>query len=228
MCGFVGFIDEGSGYDRRAVIAAMAETIAHRGPDSDGFFDDGRCAFGFRRLAIIDLEGAQQPLVNEDGTLVLVFNGEIYNYRELRDQLRAAGHRFSTQGDGEVVLHGFEQWGDSLLAHLRGMFAFALYNRRTGEVFCSRDAFGIKPLYYQDQGARLLFASEIKGLLPHPRFAKELHAERLTTYLCMEYQPDDATLFKGVRKLPAGHWMRWRQGKCQVQRWFWPHYAPDG
>ncbi len=228
MCGFVGFIDEGSGYDRRAVIAAMAEAIAHRGPDSDGFFDDGRCALGFRRLAIIDLEGAQQPLVNEDGTLVLVFNGEIYNYRELRDQLRAAGHRFSTQGDGEVVLHGFEQWGDSLLAHLRGMFAFALYNRRTGEVFCARDAFGIKPLYYQDQGARLLFASEIKGLLPHPRFAKELHAERLTTYLCMEYQPDDATLFKGVRKLPAGHWMRWRQGKCQVQRWFWPRYAPDG
>lgn len=227
MCGFVGFVDEEGSYDRSSAITAMAEAIAHRGPDSDGFFDDGRCALGFRRLAIIDLEGARQPLCNEDGSLVLVFNGEIYNYRELRSQLQAAGHEFATQGDGEVILHGFEQWGDSLLAHLRGMFAFALYNRRTGEVFCARDAFGIKPLYYQDQGHCLLFASEIKGLLPHPRFVKSLNEGRLATYLCMEYQPDDATLFDGVFKLPAGHWMRWRQGKHQVQRWFWPHYAPD-
>lgn len=228
MCGFVGFVDERSGYDREAVVAAMAEAIAHRGPDSDGFFDDGRCALGFRRLAIIDLEGARQPLCNEDGSLVLVFNGEIYNYRELRAQLQAAGHGFATQGDGEVILHGFEQWGDSLLAHLRGMFAFALYNRTTGEVFCARDAFGIKPLYYQDQGDCLLFASEIKGLLPHPRFTKKLNEQRLTTYLCMEYQPDDATLFEGVRKLPAGHWMRWRNGRGEVRRWFWPRYTPDG
>lgn len=227
MCGFVGFVDEGDGYDREAVVAAMAEAIAHRGPDSDGFFDDGRCALGFRRLAIIDLAGARQPLFNEDQTLALVFNGEIYNYRELRSQLQAAGHVFATQGDGEVILHGFEQWGDTLLAHLRGMFAFALYNHRTGEMFCARDAFGIKPFYYQDHGNCLLFSSEIKGLLPHPRFEKKLNESRLATYLCMEYQPDDATLFGGVLKLPAGHWLRWRQGKREVQRWFWPRYTPD-
>lgn len=227
MCGFVGFIDEERGYDREATVRAMADAIAHRGPDSDGYFVDGQCALGFRRLAIIDLAGANQPLFNEDGTLVLVFNGEIYNYRELRERLKSAGHQFRTEGDAEVVLHGWEQWGETLLSYLRGMFAFALYNRTTGELICARDAFGIKPLYYQAHGDRLLFASEIKGLLPHPRFEKRLNEARLTTYLCMEYQPDDETLFEGVRKLSAGHWMRWRDGRLHTQRWFWPRYAPD-
>lgn len=227
MCGFVGFIDEDGAYDRGPVLRAMADAIAHRGPDSDGYFDDGRAALGFRRLAIIDLAGANQPLFNEDGSLVLAFNGEVYNYRELRRQLSLAGHAFSTQGDAEVVLHGFEQWGPSLLEHLRGMFAFALWNRRTGELLCARDAFGIKPLYYQANGRTLLFASEIKGMLPHPRFRRQLNEERLLAYLCMEYQPDDATLFAGVRKLPAGHWLLWKDGKAQVKRWFWPRYVPD-
>ena len=228
MCGFVGFIDDERNYDRESAVRAMADAIAHRGPDSDGYFVDGRCALGFRRLAIIDLTGANQPLFNEDDTLVLVFNGEIYNYRELRERLKGAGHRFRTEGDAEVVLHGWEQWGETLLGYLRGMFAFALYNRTTGELICARDAFGIKPLYYQAHGDRLLFASEIKGLLPHPRFEKRLNEGRLTTYLCMEYQPDDETLFGGVRKLGAGHWMRWRDGRLHTQRWFWPRWAPDG
>ena len=228
MCGFVGFIDENDQtYDHRAAIIAMADAIAHRGPDSEGYFNDGRTALGFRRLAIIDLAGANQPLYNENRSLVLVFNGEIYNYRELRRQLIAAGHAFSTQGDAEVVLHGFEQWGAGVLDRLRGMFAFALYDTATGELFCARDTFGIKPLYYAVEGGRILFGSEIKGLLAHPHARRSLNERRLAHWLCMEYLPDEETLFEGVRKLPAGHWLRWRNGRAERGRWFVPRFAPD-
>lgn len=228
MCGFVGFIDENDQtYDHRAAIVAMADAIAHRGPDSEGYFEDGRAALGFRRLAIIDLAGANQPLYNENRSLVLVFNGEIYNYRELRRQLIAAGHAFSTQGDAEVVLHGFEQWGEAVLDRLRGMFAFALYDTATGELFCARDAFGIKPLYYAAEGDRILFGSEIKGLLAHPNARRSLNERRLAHWLCMEYLPDEETLFEGVRKLSAGHWLRWRNGRAERGRWFVPRFAPD-
>lgn len=216
MCGFVGFIDENDQtYDHRATIVAMANAIAHRGPDSEGYFSDGRAALGFRRLAIIDLAGANQPLYNENRSLVLVFNGEIYNYQELRRQLIAAGHTFSTQGDAEVILHGFEQWGEGVLDRLRGMFAFALYRPAAGELFCARDAFGIKPLYYAVEGERILFGSEIKGLITHPRAHRSLNERRLAHWLCMEYLPDEETLFEGVRKLPAGHWLRWRDGRAE-------------
>ena len=228
MCGFVGFIDENDQtYDHRAAIIAMADAIAHRGPDSEGYFEDGRAALGFRRLAIIDLAGANQPLYNENRSLVLVFNGEIYNYRELRRQLIAAGHAFSTQGDAEVVLHGFEQWGEGVLDRLRGMFAFALYDTATGELFCARDAFGIKPLYYAVEGGRILFGSEIKGLLAHPNARRSLNERRLAHWLCMEYLPDEETLFEGVRKLSAGHWLRWRDGHATCGRWFAPRFVPD-
>ena len=228
MCGFVGFIDENDQtYDHRAAIVAMADAIAHRGPDSEGYFNDGRTALGFRRLAIIDLAGANQPLYNENRSLVLVFNGEIYNYRELRRQLIAAGHAFSTQGDAEVVLHGFERWGAGVLDRLRGMFAFALYDTATGELFCARDAFGIKPLYYAAEGDRILFGSEIKGLLAHPHARRSLNERRLAHWLCMEYLPDEETLFEGVRKLSAGHWLRWRNGRAERGRWFVPRFAPD-
>lgn len=228
MCGFVGFIDENDQtYDHRAAIVAMTDAIAHRGPDSEGYFEDGRAALGFRRLAIIDLAGANQPLYNENRSLVLVFNGEIYNYRELRRQLIAAGHAFSTQGDAEVVLHGFERWGAGVLDRLRGMFAFALYDTATGELFCARDAFGIKPLYYAVEGDRILFGSEIKGLLAHPHARRSLNERRLAHWLCMEYLPDEETLFEGVRKLPAGHWLRWRNGRAERGRWFVPRFAPD-
>lgn len=228
MCGFVGFIDENDQtYDHRAAIVAMTDAIAHRGPDSEGYFEDGRAALGFRRLAIIDLAGANQPLYNENRSLVLVFNGEIYNYRELRRQLIAAGHAFSTQGDAEVVLHGFERWGAGVLDRLRGMFVFALYDTATGELFCARDAFGIKPLYYAVEGDRILFGSEIKGLLAHPHARRSLNERRLAHWLCMEYLPDEETLFEGVRKLPAGHWLRWRNGRAERGRWFVPRFAPD-
>ena len=228
MCGFVGLLDDNDQtYDHRAAIVAMADAIAHRGPDSEGYFEDGRAALGFRRLAIIDLAGANQPLYNENRSLVLVFNGEIYNYWELRRQLIAAGHAFSTQGDAEVVLHGFERWGAGVLDRLRGMFAFALYDTATGELFCARDAFGIKPLYYAAEGDRILFGSEIKGLLAHPHARRSLNERRLAHWLCMEYLPDEETLFEGVRKLPAGHWLRWRDGHATCGRWFAPRFAPD-
>ncbi|MFR0868139.1 MAG: hypothetical protein ACLSGS_03560 [Adlercreutzia sp.] len=163
MCGFVGFIDENDQtYDHRAAIVAMADAIAHRGPDSEGYFEDGRAALGFRRLAIIDLAGANQPLYNENRSLVLVFNGEIYNYRELRRQLIAAGHAFSPR-----VMRKWCSTGSSGGARgadrLRGMFAFALYDTATGELFCARDAFGIKPLYYAAEGGRTCSARRSRG-----------------------------------------------------------------
>ena len=217
MCGFVGFIDENDQtYDHRATIVAMANAIAHRGPDSEGYFEDGRAALGFRRLAIIDLAGANQPLYNENRSLVLVFNGEIYNYRELRRQLIAAGHAFSTQGDAEVVLHGFEQWGEGVLDRLRGMFAFALYDTATGELFCARDTFGIKPLYYAVEGGRILFGSEIKSFLHHPHFKKELNEKALESYLSFQYSPGPETFFKNVYKMPPAHYFTYKDGKMSI------------
>lgn len=227
MCGFVGFYDAGTDFDHAAVVKAMADSIAHRGPDSEGFFSDEKVSLGFRRLSIIDLEGANQPLYNEDDQLVLCFNGEIYNFRELRQQLIDAGHVFKTHGDGEVILHGFEQWGEALLPKLRGMFAFVIYERRTGRLFMARDNFGIKPLYYWAQGNVLIFASETKALLHHPHFKKELNRKRLAHYLTIEYLPDDETMFEGVHKVPAGHWLAWQEGMFEVVKWWEPSFDPQ-
>ena len=172
MCGIAGFIN-GRGDAQGPVLQAMLARIAHRGPDGQGIFVDGPAALGHRRLAIIDLDGGPQPMFNEDGRLAVVFNGEIYNYRELTAELTDSGHVFATRSDTEVLLHGWEQWGPELLPRLRGMFAFALWDRDTRQLFCARDAFGSKPLYYYraDDGT-LLFASEIKAFLDHPAFAK--------------------------------------------------------
>ncbi len=227
MCGFVGFYDAGTDFDHAAVVKAMADSIAHRGPDSEGFFSDEKVSLGFRRLSIIDLEGANQPLYNEDDQLVLCFNGEIYNFRELRQQLIDAGHVFKTHGDGEVILHGFEQWGEALLPKLRGMFAFVIYERRTGRLFMARDNFGIKPLYYWAQGNVLIFASETKALLHHPHFKKALNRKRLAHYLTIEYLPDDETMFEGVHKVPAGHWLAWQEGMFEVVKWWEPSFDPQ-
>ncbi|MCI8367707.1 MAG: asparagine synthase (glutamine-hydrolyzing) [Eggerthellaceae bacterium] len=226
MCGFVGFYDKGTDFDHAAVVKAMADSIAHRGPDSDGFFSDDAVSLGFRRLSIIDLEGANQPLYNEDDRLVMCFNGEIYNFQELRAQLIEAGHTFRTHGDGEVILHGFEEWGEALLPKLRGMFAFAIYDRQTGRLFLARDPFGIKPLYYWTEGEVLIFASETKALLHHPHFKKALNTKRLAHYLTIEYLPDDETMFEGVHKVPAGHWLSWQGGALEVVKWWEPSFDP--
>lgn len=227
MCGICGFTGEVQ--NREAILRQMTEKITHRGPDADGFFLDERIAMGFRRLSIIDLSAVgDQPLYNEDKTLVLTFNGEIYNYRVLREQLQAAGHRFATQTDSEVLLHGFEEWGEGLLNRLRGMFGFAIYNRTDGSLFLARDFFGIKPLHYTRlPNGDLIYASEIKSILAHPNFVKEFNEEALDSYLSFQYVVPPTTFFKGVYCLPPAHYMWVRGGEVEIQRYWDPTFAPD-
>ena len=221
MCGFVGFASaKHNAEEAKKTVKAMADLIAHRGPDGEGFYVDDRAALGHRRLSIIDLAGGAQPMFNEDGSLVIVYNGEAYNFMELRGQLIAAGHTFATQSDTEVLLHGYEQWGKDLPAKLRGMFAFVIWDKTTGTLFGARDIFGIKPFYYyQNEQGELLFGSEIKSFLPHPGFKKELNEERLPEYLSIEYIPNEETMFKGVYKLPGAHMFTWRAGSLEIERY---------
>ena len=222
MCGFVGFASaKHNAEEEKKTVKAMADLIAHRGPDGEGFYVDDRAALGHRRLSIIDLAGGAQPMFNEDGSLVIVYNGEAYNFIELRGQLIAAGHTFATQSDTEVLLHGYEQWGKDLPAKLRGMFAFVIWDKTTGTLFGARDIFGIKPFYYyQNEQGELLFGSEIKSFLPHPGFKKELNEERLPEYLSIEYIPNEETMFKGVYKLPGAHMFTWRAGSLEIERYY--------
>ena len=224
MCGIAGFI-AGHGAANAAALAPMLARIAHRGPDGQGTFVEGPAALGHCRLAIIDLEGGAQPLYSEDKNLVVVFNGEIYNYRALTAELTALGHTFATRTDTEVLLHGWEQWGRELLPRLRGMFAFALWDRRAGVLFCARDMFGIKPLYYcRCADGTLLFASEIKAFLAHPAFEKRLNEARLPDWLSMEYLPDAETLFTGVYELPPAHTLTWQAGRVTLARYAAPRF----
>lgn len=227
MCGFAGFVITDSAGDPRKTVQIMGERIRHRGPDDGQSYVDGRVAMAFRRLSIIDLEGGRQPLSNEDGSCVLVFNGEIYNYRELRRQLQARGHVFSTDSDSEVVLHGYEEFGRAVLDRLRGMFAFVIWDKRTGELFGARDIFGIKPLYLYDGNGEFLFASEIKCFLDHPGFRAQVDRSRLGDYLSYSYLPDEGTLFREVRKLLPAHWFTWRDGKLQTGCYYELRYRPE-
>ena len=225
MCGIAGFI-AGHGAANAAALAPMLARIAHRGPDGQGTFVEGPAALGHCRLAIIDLEGGAQPLYSEDKNLVVVFNGEIYNYRALTAELTALGHTFATRTDTEVLLHGWEQWGRELLPRLRGMFAFALWDR-AGVLFCARDMFGIKPLYYcRCADGTLLFASEIKAFLDHPSFAKRLNTAQLPLYLSCQYSPGRDTFFAGVQKLLPGHFLEFSDGIVRTTRWVQPAFLP--
>lgn len=226
MCGIAGFI-AGHGAANAAALAPMLARIAHRGPDGQGTFVEGPAALGHCRLAIIDLEGGAQPLYSEDKNLVVVFNGEIYNYRALTAELTALGYTFATRTDTEVLLHGWEQWGRELLPRLRGMFAFALWDRRAGVLFCARDMFGIKPLYYcRCADGTLLFASEIKAFLDHPSFAKRLNTAQLPLYLSCQYSPGRDTFFAGVQKLLPGHFLEFSDGIVRTTRWVQPAFLP--
>ena len=226
MCGIVGFV--GARDDAREVLQAMMDLIAHRGPDGQGQFVEGPAALGQRRLSIIDLEGGRQPMYNEDENLVVVFNGEIYNFQDLRAELEAAGHTFATRSDTEVLLHGYEQWGKGMLDRLRGMFTFALWDRSEKTLLLARDHFGIKPLYYyQNEAGELLFGSEIKSFLAHPGFDKQLNEEQLSLYLSYQFSPGENTFFRGVKKLMPAHWLEWKDGAIQVQRYWQPAFAPD-
>lgn len=226
MCGFVGIANPGfnrssGGEDRVAAIQAMMEAIRHRGPDSGQYFADEHIALGFRRLSIIDLsDEGNQPMLNEDRSCVLAFNGEIYNFRELREELTEQGHHFASRTDSEVLLHGYEEYGISgLLRKLRGMFAFALWDAPRKTLLLARDMFGIKPLYYTNNttDGSLLFGSEIKAFLKHPAFRKELNKAALKPYLTFQYSAMEETFFKGVYKLLPGHYLRCEQGKVELQ-----------
>ena len=225
MCGIAGFISPARA-DAAALVPMLAR-IAHRGPDGQGTFVEGPAALGHCRLAIIDLQGGAQPLYSEDKNFVVVFNGEIYNYRELTAELTALGHTFTTRADTEVLLHGWEQWGRELLPRLRGMFAFALWDRRAQVLFCARDMFGIKPLYYcRCADGTLLFASEIKAFLDHPSFEKQLNTAQLPLYLSCQYSPGRDTFFAGVQKLLPGHFLEFSEGIVRTTRWVQPAFLP--
>jgi asparagine synthase (glutamine-hydrolysing) len=192
----------------------MTDAIAHRGPDGEGFHFAPGCGLGHRRLAIIDVERGQQPLANEDGSVVVVFNGEIYNFEELRNELRRCGHAFKTRSDTEVIVHGWEEWGSECLKRFRGMFAFALYDRNRDLIFLARDRLGKKPLYYGFFGGdRLVFSSELKALLVHPLMRKDLDPEAVDDYFAFGYVPDPETIYKSVRKLPPAHYLEIERGK---------------
>ena len=227
MCGFVGFIGGGDTQRDQGVLQSMTDAIRHRGPDDADYYADGEISLGFRRLSIIDLEGGRQPILNEDGTKVLMFNGEIYNYRPLREELLQKGHKFTTKTDSEVLLHGYEEYGPDLLNKLRGMFAFIIWDREKKELFGARDFFGIKPFYYALMGRTLLFGSEIKSFLHHPHFKKELNEKALESYLSFQYSPGPETFFKNVYKMPPAHYFTYKDGKMDITRYWLPTFNAE-
>lgn len=222
MCGFVGFTNYIK--DDGTVLKSMMDKIVHRGPDAAGMYADGDIALGFRRLSIIDLESGNQPMFNEDGSLVLVFNGEIYNFKDLRAELEKQGHIFANNSDSEVLLHGYEQWGEELVTKLRGMFAFVIFNKLDGSVFGARDMFGIKPFYYTETENSFIFGSEIKAFFAHPEIEKQLNEQALAHYLSFQYSPTEETFFKGVYKLPPAHYFTFKNGEMNKTRYFRPDF----
>src|SRR5689334_18773353 len=206
MCGISGVYQYGSS-DPVApdVLSNMLEVIRHRGPDDEGTYFDGNLAIGMRRLSIIDLSGGKQPIFNEDGSVVVVFNGEIYNYADLTADLLARGHQFATRSDTETIVHAYEEYGDDCMRDFRGMFAFAIWDRRQKRLLLVRDRLGIKPVYYYTGKDFFVFASEIKSLLQHPKVPREVDRQALDLYLALRYVPGPRTVFKNIFKLQPGH-----------------------
>lgn len=225
MCGIAGFM--GQVENRADVIRNMTEVITHRGPDSDGFFTDDNISMGFRRLSIIDLGAGHQPIYNEDKSLVLTFNGEIYNYKDLRKELIAKGHKFYTDTDSEVLVHGFEEWKEDMLPKLRGMFGFAIYNTKDNSLFIARDFFGIKPMHYTQIGNDFVYASEIKSILEYPKFEKKFNRNALDSYLSFQYAVPPETFFEGVYCLMPGHYLWYKDGEVETTRYFEARFNPD-
>src|SRR3954470_3594462 len=221
MCGIAGFVDS----DRSArpdlkLVHQMCEVIRHRGPDDEGIHVEGGVGLGMRRLSIIDLAGGRQPIHNESSTVWVVFNGEIYNYRALRAELEAKGHQFATSSDTESIVHAYEEWGEAAFGRLRGMFGIALWDRPRRTLLLARDRAGIKPLHYVERGGRLYFGSEIKSLLAAGAVDRRLNLDALDHYLAFLYTPRDASIFEGVRKLPPGHYLKWREGRADVRQYW--------
>ncbi len=231
MCGIAGII--GNPRSKKETIKKMVDAITHRGPDDDGYFSDPFVTFGMRRLSIIDLGGGKQPIENETGSLVVVFNGEIYNYQELYDELIGKGHTFRTKSDTEVLLHLYEEEGEAMLTKLRGMFAFSIYDKTTKELFIARDYFGIKPLYYLVKDDKIVaYGSEIKSLLHYPGFKREVNNDAVYNYLSYQYNPLEETFFKGIWKLPPASYLKikmdgTKQNVSQNTYWSYKFALPE-
>ena len=228
MCGICGIWSADPGLSLKDSVEKMNAALSHRGPDDGGQCVDPTCSLAMRRLSIIDLVTGHQPIDNEDGSLTIVFNGEIYNFRALRKQLETTGrHEFRTNTDTEVILHLYEEYGENMPRLLNGMFAFCIYDRREQTLFLARDRFGEKPLFYSIQGNELAFSSEIDSLLEWRRIPRKLDYEALYYFLHLGYIPAPLTLFEGVKQLPAGRWMRWQSGSLTIESFYSPTYKPD-
>ncbi len=225
MCGIVGIVRcDGLDVDRD-LVTRMADAVRHRGPDDDGFYLNGPVGLGMRRLSIIDLAGGAQPIHNQDRTAWIVFNGEIYNYRELRDQLEKLGHSFYTNSDTEAVIHAYDQYGADCPKYLRGMFAFAIWDERSHELFLARDRVGKKPVLYAQVNGQLVFGSEFSALLRHPDIGKDIDFEALNHYLSFMCVPAPLTAYREIRKLEPGHSLRYKKGEIKIERYWQPDFS---
>lgn len=227
MCGFCGFSDKKSIENKKKIIKSMSDRIIHRGPDSDGYYVDKSVAMGFRRLSIIDLKGGNQPIYNEDESIVVMFNGEIYNFMELRKELIDLGHTFKTNSDTEVIVHGYEEYKKDIFNKLRGMFAIFIYDKNNKEIICARDYFGIKPLYYYFDNKLFMVGSEIKSFLSHPDFKKELNNKVLGLYLSYGTNHLEETFFKYTKKLKPGHFLTFKDGVVKTNTYFKLEYKKE-
>jgi asparagine synthase (glutamine-hydrolysing) len=226
MCGIVGIAGSSTGREVDAdVLARMCEAVRHRGPDGDGYYVNGSVGLAMRRLAIIDLKGGRQPIHNEARTAWIVFNGEIYNYLELRERLEKLGHQFYTDSDTETIIHAYEQYGADCPNHLRGMFAFAIWDETKQELLLARDRVGKKPLLYAQLNGQLLFASEFSALLLHPDISREIDPTAIHHYLSFMCVPAPLTAYRAIRKLPPGHTLRWQNGEIKIERYWQPDFS---
>ena len=226
MCGITGFVNSGGSAADRSILERMNETIHHRGPDEDGLYIDRNVGMAMRRLAIIDLAGGQQPIHNSDRSKWIVFNGEIYNYQELRKGLIERGHRLYTNSDTEAIVHLYDEYGTDCVKHLRGMFAISIWDTTDNSLFLARDRVGKKPLLYSFQSnGDLIFGSEFSALLEHPAVSREVDPEAIDKYLSYSCVPAPLTAFKQIRKLEPGHWMKWKDGKIELQRYWTPNFS---
>src|SRR6266480_757339 len=220
MCGIAGIVNKDGAPVDRELLTRMNEAIRHRGPDDDGFYFSDGVGLAMRRLAIIDLAHGQQPIHNQDGTAWIVFNGEIYNYRELREQLEKLGHKLYTNSDTEAIVHAYDQWGTDCPKYLRGMFAFAIWDERNKSVFLARDRVGKKPLLYAQFDGQLVFGSEFNALLQHPGVSRDVDFEAIHYYLSFICVPAPLTAYRAIRKLEPGHSLLWRNGEIRTERYW--------
>lgn len=218
MCGFTGYVNKDK--NKNKVIKEMSKTIIHRGPDMEGYYVDDDIALGFRRLSFQDVKNGSQPMYNSDKSLVIVYNGEVYNFKELKADLIKLGYKFSNNSDTEVILHGYEEYKEEIVNKLRGMFAFVIWDVKNKELFAARDMFGIKPFYYTVQNDTFMFSSEIKSFIPNPNFNKELNKEALKPYLTFQYSVLDETFFKDVYRLKPGYTLKYKDGKIKLNKYF--------